>query len=74
MLQPARGMRIFLIIWFGQLISTFGSSLSSFALGVWVYQRTSSVTEFALVGFFAAVPGLLVAPFAGASIARIGAK
>lgn len=70
--QPivARGMRTFVIIWVGQLVSILGSSLSSFALGVWVYQRSGSVTQFALVSFFFALPGLLVAPLAGAIVDR----
>jgi len=48
--QPrlAQGMRIFTTIWFGQLISTLGSGLSGFALGVWLYEETGSTTLFAL--------------------------
>lgn len=44
-----RQMRVFLIVWFGQLISLIGSGLTNFALGVWVYQRTGSVTQFSLI-------------------------
>jgi len=33
-------MKVFLTIWFGQLISTLGSGLTGFALGVYIYQRT----------------------------------
>lgn len=43
-----RQMRVFLLVWFGQLISLIGSNLTSFALGVWVYQRTGSVSQFSL--------------------------
>lgn len=60
------GMRSFLVIWFGQLISLVGSGLTSFALGVWTYQRTGSVTRFALITFFGALPGIVLAPLAGA--------
>jgi DHA3 family macrolide efflux protein-like MFS transporter len=35
--QAPRGMRTFLTIWAGQLISMIGSGLTSFALGVWIY-------------------------------------
>lgn len=59
-------MRPFLVIWFGQLISLIGSGLTSFALGVWTYQRTGSVTRFALITFFGALPGIVLAPLAGA--------
>lgn len=64
------GMRPFLVIWFGQLISLIGSGLTSFALGVWTYQRTGSVTRFALITFFGALPGIVLAPLAGALVDR----
>jgi hypothetical protein len=44
-----RGLRVFLIVWLGQLVSLVGSSLTGFALGVWVYQHTGSVTQFAFI-------------------------
>ena len=64
------GFGTFEVVWFGQLISYVGSGLTNFALGVWVYQRTGSVTQFALIAFFAGLPGLLAAPFAGALVDR----
>ena len=63
-------MKTFLIIWFGQLISLIGSQLTSFALGVWVYQNTGSVTQFALISFFSMLSGLAIAPIAGALVDR----
>jgi MFS family permease len=68
--QRIQGMRTFLTLWVGQTVSLLGSSLTSFALGVWVYQRTGSVTRFALIAFFASLPGLLLAPVAGALVDR----
>jgi MFS family permease len=63
---PARtGMRTFLLIWLGQLFSILGSGLSSFALGVWIYQQTGQATPFALTVLFGSLPRLLVMPFAG---------
>ena len=56
---------VFLVVWFGQLISLTGSGLTSFALGVWVYQRTGSVTQFALTVFFLALPRIILSPLAG---------
>jgi DHA3 family macrolide efflux protein-like MFS transporter len=63
-------LRPYLVIWAGQVISTFGSSLTSFALGVWVFERTGLATQFALMGFFSSLPALLFAPFAGALVDR----
>jgi MFS transporter, DHA3 family, macrolide efflux protein len=59
-------MHVFLIIWLGQMVSIIGSGLSSFALDVWVYQKTGSVTQFALAFLFGSLPPLLIVPFAGA--------
>ncbi|WP_179137683.1 hypothetical protein [Candidatus Entotheonella palauensis] len=33
----ASGVRIFFVIWLGQLISLIGTRLTAFALGYWVY-------------------------------------
>jgi len=66
----APGVRAFLVICLGQTVSIFGSGLTSFALGVWVFQRTGLVTSFALIGFFASLPGLVFSPVAGALVDR----
>ncbi|HEY0512816.1 MAG TPA: MFS transporter [Thermoanaerobaculia bacterium] len=63
-------MLTFLVVWGGQLVSLFGSSLTSFALGVWVYQRTGMATKFALMGFFSTLPAILFSPVAGALVDR----
>jgi MFS family permease len=61
----AQGMRTFSTIWFGQLISTLGSGLSGFALGVWLYEETGSTTLFALSMFVWFLPTIFFAPIAG---------
>jgi DHA3 family macrolide efflux protein-like MFS transporter len=66
----SRGMTTFVVIWLGQVISAFGSKLTGFALAVWVYQRTGSATDFALITLATTVPGLLLSPFAGALVDR----
>ncbi|MCT7964312.1 MFS transporter [Laspinema sp. D1] len=63
-------MRVFLIVWFGQLVSLIGSGLTNFALGVWVYQRTGSVTQFSLILLFGLLPSIVVSPIAGAIVDR----
>lgn len=65
-----RELRTFLLIWLGQLVSLIGSGLTGFALGVWVYQRTGSVTQFALISLFTALPGIVFSPIAGALVDR----
>lgn len=61
---------IFVAIWLGHVISLFGSELTSFALGVWVYQHTGSATQFTLISMFAILPGILISPWAGALVDR----
>lgn len=63
-------MPIFLLIWLGQIVSLLGSSLSEFALGVWVYQSTGSITQFALISVCIHLPNLLISPLAGAIVDR----
>lgn len=65
-----RGMTTFLVIWLGQCVSLVGSGLTSFALGVWVFQRTGSATQFALIGLFAVLPRVILSPLAGTLVDR----
>lgn len=64
------GRRSFLLIWAGQMVSLLGSGLTSFALGVWIYQRTDSVMLLALNMFAFALPQVLFSPLAGALVDR----
>ena len=63
-------MSVFILIWFGQLVSLIGSGLTGFALGIWVYQRTGSVTEFALISLFTFLPSIVLLPLAGVLVDR----
>jgi hypothetical protein len=62
--------RIFFLIWFGQLISQLGSGLTGFALGVWVYQQTNSVTQLTLISFFGGLAFVVFSPIAGVLVDR----
>lgn len=63
-------MRIFILVWWGQLVSLLGSNLTEFALGVWVLQKTGSITQFALISLCIHLPNLLASPLAGAIVDR----
>ncbi len=45
-------MRNFLIVWLGQLVSTIGSSMTSFAIEIWAWEITGKATTLTLIGFF----------------------
>ena len=62
--------RAFIAIWIGQLVSVVGSRVSTFALGIWVLRETKSTIDFSLIFVFAAIPALLLVPFAGALVDR----
>ena len=68
--QPSRGFLIFSLIWLGQLVSLIGSGLTSFALGVWVYQTKGSVMAYALILLATTAPNVLLSPLAGALVDR----
>ena len=69
--RPAlNGKRAFGAVWFGQVISFIGSGLTSFALGVWVLQKTGEITQYALISMFFVLPGVLFGPLAGTLIDR----
>jgi MFS transporter, DHA3 family, macrolide efflux protein len=59
------GMRAFFTIWSGQLVSLVGSQLTGFAMGVWVYDQTHSVSLLALTQIALGVPFVLFSPLAG---------
>ncbi|MEW5869594.1 MAG: MFS transporter [Chloroflexota bacterium] len=63
--RPSRGMLIFTLVWAGQLVSTLGSGLTGFALGIWIYQATGSPTLFAINLLVWMLPNIAVAPLAG---------
>ncbi len=58
-------MRRYLIIWIGEVASTLGSGLTSFALGIWIYEQTDSVSMLTLNALAYVLPHLLFTPIAG---------
>ncbi|MDF2593733.1 MAG: macrolide transporter [Clostridia bacterium] len=58
-------MKKFMTIWSGQLISNIGSGMTAFALAVYVYQLTGSVTWVSIVTLLAYLPIILLNPIGG---------
>jgi len=69
-----KGFRGFLTIWVGQFASLFGSGMTSFALTIWIYQKTESPTALAISAFFATFPMLIFGPMSGALADRFSRK
>ena len=64
------GGRVFGVVWSGQLVSSLGTAMTSFGLAIWVFQKTGSATQLALIVLASRLPMLLVTPFAGALVDR----
>ena len=71
--RPA-GFGAFIVVWIGQLVSVLATNMTQFALTIWVYERTQSVTALALQGVFFMTPFLLISPVAGAMVDRYNRK
>ncbi|MDR0301627.1 MAG: MFS transporter [Treponema sp.] len=55
----------FLIICFAGFIASVGHGLTSFGLGIYVYEQTRIVSSAALIALLAFLPALLLSPLAG---------
>lgn len=64
-MKPKSNFPKFMLIWLGELISAVGSGLTSFGLGVYVFQQTGSAGSMALVTLLAFLPTLLLSVPAG---------
>lgn len=65
-----RPLPVFGLTLSGQFISMLGSGLTSFALGLELYEKSGAVTVFALLTFFHYLPMAVLSPVAGALVDR----
>lgn len=65
MMKNKSNFNKFLLLWSGELISAIGGGLSSFGLGVYVFNLTGSAGSMALVTLLAFLPTLLLSVPAG---------
>jgi len=71
--QPS-GMLGFSIVWLGQIVSVMATNMTQFALTIWVFELTGSVTALGLVQVFFVTPFLLISPIAGVMVDRYDRK
>lgn len=69
-----RGMLGFTLVWFGQVVSMIGSTMTGFALSIWAYQQTGQATTLALMTLAYWGPTVLLSPLAGALVDRLNRK
>ncbi|MTK02389.1 non-ribosomal peptide synthetase [Micromonospora sp. CP22] len=71
---PPPSLRRFGMVAAGQILSGLGTALTTFAVPLWIYTQTGSLARFALFAVLALMPGLLVAPLAGAVVDRFSRR
>ena len=49
----------FILLWAGELVSSIGGGLTSFGLGVYIFNQTGSAAGMAMVTLFGFLPTLL---------------
>ena len=69
-----QNLRTFIIIWFGQFISSIGSSMTYFAIKIWAWELTNQVTTIALLSVFELIPSILITLVSGLIVDRINRK
>lgn len=67
-------LRSFLILWSTQSLSQLGSSLTAFALTLWLYEVTGSALSTAALTIFSYLPYVIMSIFAGALSDRFDKK
>lgn len=58
-------VRKFMAIWFGELVSSIGSGMTAFAVALYVYQGTASVTRVSVIALLAFLPTIVLSPVGG---------
>ena len=65
---------MFFIIWIGQLVSSIGTGITAFALGVYVFRLTGSAANYSLIVLASFLPTLLLKPFGGVIVDRLNRR
>lgn len=58
-------LKTFLILWSTQSLSQLGSAMTNFALTLWLYQKTGSALQTALLSICSYAPYVIMSIFAG---------
>ena len=58
-------MKNFYKLWLGELISNIGSGMTAFALSVYVYEKTGSVSYVSLITLLSFMPSIILSPIGG---------
>jgi len=67
-------LKNFIIFWLGQSISRLGSSMTSFAITIWAFERTGSALTLSISGLLIMAPKMVLGVFVGPLIDRMNKK
>jgi len=67
-------LRNFVLLWLGQSISSLGSSMTSFAITIWAFERTGSALTLSISGMLIMAPKMVLGVFVGPLIDRMNKK
>jgi MFS family permease len=62
------------LLWFGQTISWTGSTMSFFAIGVWIYETTGKASALSTILFIVVIVGVITGPLGGVLADRFPRK
>jgi DHA3 family macrolide efflux protein-like MFS transporter len=74
MTNETSSIQPFLRMWLGQLVSIIGTGMTQFALAIWIWSQTSTITSVVLTTTFFFIPTVFFGPFAGALVDRWNRK
>ncbi|HRR25029.1 MAG TPA: MFS transporter, partial [Bacteroidia bacterium] len=64
--KSIKKLKTFLVLWSTQSLSQLGSAMTGFALTLWLYEKTGSALQTALLSICSYAPYVLISIFAGA--------
>ena len=67
-------MKNFLILWIGQFISSFGSSMSVFAISIWAFEKTGSALVLSISTIAIMFPKIFINLIAGPFVDKLNKK
>ncbi len=67
-------LRNFILLWLGQSISSLGSSMTSFAITIWAFEKTGSALTLSISGMLIMAPKMVLGVFVGPLIDKINKK
>lgn len=67
-------LRNFVLFWLGQSISSLGSSMTSFAITIWAFEKTGSALTLSISGMLIMAPKMVLGVFVAPLIDRMNKK